>query len=80
MLNLIKLFEGSVCWFVIVLLSVVQDVYYVQIQFSCGCVGDCNVSGLICWECCYVDVSVWIEWDWVEMGEGIVVQVDLFNV
>ncbi len=80
MSNLIKLPEGSVCWPATALSSAAQDVHHAQTQLSRGRAGDRNASGMTRWERRYADVSAWIEWDWVEMGEGTVVQADPLNV
>lgn len=80
MSTLIKLPEGSVCWPATALSSAAQDVRHAQTQLHRGRAGERTASGMTRWERRYADVSAWIEWDWVEMGEGTVVQADPLNV
>ena len=80
MSTLIKLPEGSVCWPVAALSSAAQDVRHAQTSVHRGRAGERSVGGVTRWERCYADVSAWVEWDWVEIGESTVVQVDPLNV
>lgn len=81
MSTLIKLPEGSVCWPVAALSSAAQDVRHAQTSVHrTRSGGDRSVSGMTRWERCYADVSAWIEWDWVAIGEGTVAQADPLNV
>ncbi|MBW8843803.1 MAG: DUF4902 domain-containing protein [Burkholderiales bacterium] len=80
MSTLIKLPEGSVCWPVAALSSAAQDIRHAQTHLHHPRAGDRSIGGVTRWERCYADVSAWVEWDWVEIGEGTVVQVDPLNV
>ena len=78
MSTLIRLPEGSVCWPVAALSSAAQDVRHAHTRVNRR--GERGVSGLTRWERCYADVNAWVEWDWVEVGEGTVAQADPLNV
>jgi len=80
MSTLIRLPEGSVCWPVAALSSAAQDVRHAQTHVNRSRLGDRAVGGTTRWERRYADVSAWVEWDWVEMSEGTVVQADPLNV
>ena len=80
MSTLIRLPEGSVCWPVAALSSAAQDVRHAQTRVVRSTTGERSVRGMTRWERCYADVSAWVEWDWVEMDEGTVVQADPLNV
>jgi hypothetical protein len=80
MSTLIRLPEGSVCWPVAALDSAAQDVRHAQTCVNRPRDGDHAVSGVTRWERCYADSSAWVEWDWVELGKGTVVQADPLNV
>jgi hypothetical protein len=80
MSTLIQLPEGSVCWPVTALSSAAQDVRHVQTSVHRPRGGEHSVGGTTRWERRYADVSAWVEWDWVEIGDGTVVQVDPLNV
>lgn len=78
--TLIKLPEGSVCWPVAALSSAAQDVVHARTQIHRPRGGTRGVGGSTRWERCYADARAWVEWDWVEIGEGTVVQADPLNV
>jgi hypothetical protein len=80
MSSLIRLPEGSVCWPVSALSSAAQDVRHAQTRVVRSTTGTRTVGGMTRWERCYADVNAWVEWDWVEMDEGTVVQADPLNV
>lgn len=76
----IRLPEGSVCWPLAALSSAAQDVRHARTSVHRAHTGERGFGGVTRWERCYADVSAWVEWDWVEIGEGTVVQVDPLNV
>lgn len=78
--NLIRLPEGSVCWPVAALSSAAQDVVHARTQIQRPRGSTRGVGGSTRWERCYADARAWVEWDWVEIGEGTVVQADPLNV
>ena len=80
MSTLIQLPEGSVCWPVAALSSAAQDVRHAQTSVHRWRGGDRAAGGTTRWERRYADVSAWVEWDWVEIADGTVVQVDPLNV
>jgi hypothetical protein len=80
MSNLIRLPEGSVCWPVAALTSAAQDVRHAQTHLNRSPGSERGASGMTRWERRYADVCAWVEWDWVEIGEGTVVQADPLNV
>jgi len=80
MSTLIHLPEGSVCWPVAALSCAAQDVRHAQTQVHRARGSERRVGGSTRWERCYADTCAWVEWDWVEMGEGTVVQADPLNV
>ena len=80
MSTLIQLPEGSVCWPVTALSSAAQDVRHAQTSVRRLRGGEPAVGGTTRWERRYADVSAWVEWDWVEIGDGTVVQTDPLNV
>jgi len=80
MSTLIRLPEGSVCWPVAALSSAAQDVRHAQTRVVRSTTGERTVGGMTRWERRYADVNAWVEWDWVEMDEGTVVQADPLNV
>jgi len=80
MSSLIQLPEGSVCWPVAALSSAAQDVRHARTRTHRPRGAGRRVSGTTCWERCYADARAWVEWDWVEMSEGTVVQADPLNV
>ncbi len=80
MTTLIQLPEGSVCWPVAALSSAAQDVRHAQTHTHRSRGGERRLSGSTRWERCYADAHAWVEWDWVEIGEGTVVQADPLNV
>ncbi|MEO6278097.1 hypothetical protein [Roseateles sp.] len=80
MSTLIRLPEGSVCWPVSALSSAAQDVRHSKTRVVRSTTGERTVGGMTRWERRYADVSAWVEWDWVEMDEGTVVQADPLNV
>ncbi len=80
MSTLIQLPEGSVCWPVSALSSAAQDVRHAHTHVSRSRGADASVGGTTRWERRYADVSAWVEWDWTEISEGTVVQVDPLNV
>ncbi|RZL38579.1 MAG: DUF4902 domain-containing protein [Rubrivivax sp.] len=80
MSTLIRLPEGSVCWPVAALSSAATDVRHSRTRVVRVAGGASPTSGMTRWERRYADVSAWVEWDWVEMDEGTVVQADPLNV
>jgi len=80
MSTLIRLPEGSVCWPVSALSSAAQDVRHAHTRVVRTTGKEHAVGGMTRWERRYADVSAWLEWDWVEMDEGTVVQADPLNV
>jgi hypothetical protein len=80
MSTLIRLPEGSVCWPAAALSSAAQDVVHAQTRVHRLSRDGHPVGGSTRWERRYADVCAWIEWDWVEMAEGTVVQADPLNV
>lgn len=80
MSSLIQLPEGSVCWPAAALCDAAQDVRHTQTHMHRPRGSEVGVSGSTRWERSYADVCAWLEWDWVEMAEGTVVQADPLNV
>ncbi|MFG6431394.1 DUF4902 domain-containing protein [Roseateles sp. LYH14W] len=80
MTNLIRLPEGSVCWPAAALSSAAQDVRHAKTRVSCARAIDHCTGGTTRWERRQGDATAWVEWDWVEMGAGTVVQADPLNV
>ena len=80
MSTLIRLPEGSVCWPVAALSSAAADVHHTQTRVARASVGGPAVSGVTRWERRYADVVAWLEWDWVELGEGTIAQADPLSV
>ncbi|MFN3302095.1 MAG: hypothetical protein ACK44A_00060 [Roseateles sp.] len=80
MSTLIRLPEGSVCWPVAALDSAAQDVRHAQTRVNHARAADRPVSGSTRWERRYADIQAWVEWDWVQIGHGTVVQADPLNV
>ncbi len=80
MSTLIRLPEGSVCWPVAALDCAARDVRHAQTRVKPDRAGDRGVGGTTRWERSYADGEAWVEWDWVEMAEGTVVQADPLNV
>ncbi|MFG6441200.1 hypothetical protein [Roseateles sp. LKC17W] len=80
MSSLIRLPEGSVCWPVGALSSAAQDVHHAQTRIARGADNAPFLSGITRWERRYADMLAWVEWNWVEMDEGTVVQADPLNV
>ena len=80
MRSAIQLPEGSVCWPVAALSSAAQDVVHARTQTHAPRSSERQVCGTTRWERCYADARAWVEWDWVEMAEGTVVQADPLNV
>lgn len=78
--NPIHLPEGSVCWPVTALSSAAQDVRHARTSLHPPRAGDRAPGGLTRWERSYADVTAWVEWEWVQIGEGTVVQVDPLNI
>jgi len=78
--TLFQLPEGSVCWPVDALSSAAQDVRHAQTRLHRSRTVNRPVSGATRWERCYADGCAWVEWDWVAIGEGTVVQADPLNV
>jgi len=76
----IQLPEGSVCWPVAALCSAAQDVRHAHTRTHRARGTERRLSGTTRWERCYADSRAWVEWDWVEMAEGTVVQADPLNV
>lgn len=80
MSTLIQLPEGSVCWPVAALSSAAQDIRHAQTHTHRSRDSGRRLSGSTRWERCYADACAWVEWDWVEIGDGTVVQADPLNV
>lgn len=80
MSTFIHLPEGSVCWPVAALSSAASDVRHAHTRVGRAPAAAGAVGGMTRWERRYADVSAWLEWDWVEMDEGTVVQADPLNV
>ena len=83
MSTLIRLPEGSVCWPVAALSSAAQDVRHshTRVARTTNAAGDDRaVHGMTRWERRYADVIAWLEWDWVELGEGTIAQADPLSV
>lgn len=78
--NLIRLPEGSVCWPAAALSSAAQDVRHAKTRVSSARAIDHCSGGTTRWERRQGDATAWVEWDWVEMGAGTVVQADPLNV
>jgi hypothetical protein len=77
MSHLIRLPEGSVCWPLAALSSAAQDVRHAHTSIHHRVRGaEGGIGGITRWERRYADVCAWIEWDWTEMGDNTVVQVD----
>lgn len=80
MSTLIRLPEGSVCWPLAALDSAAQDVRHARTCVNPPRAGDRPVSGSTRWERRHADSKAWVEWDWVQIGQGTVVQADPLNV
>lgn len=78
--TLIQLPEGSVCWPASALSSAALDVVHSRTQIRRPRGNARGVGGTTRWERSYADSSAWVEWDWVEIGEGTIVQADPLNV
>ncbi|MCE4555825.1 DUF4902 domain-containing protein [Roseateles cellulosilyticus] len=76
----IRLPEGSVCWPVAALSSAAQDVRHAVTRVNQARVGDRCISGVTRWERRHANVVAWVEWDWVEMEDGTIVQTDPLSV
>lgn len=76
MSHLIRLPEGSVCWPLAALSSAAQDVRHARTSIHRARGTERGVSGVTRWERRYADMCAWVEWDWAEMGDSTVVQVD----
>ncbi len=80
MSTLIQLPEGSVCWPAAALSSAAQDIQHARTHTDRAQGRERRLSGSTRWERSYADACAWVEWDWVEMAEGTVVQADPLNV
>lgn len=80
MSTLIRLPEGSVCWPVAALDSAAQDVRHARTCVNPPRAADRPVSGSTRWERRHANSKAWVEWDWVQIGQGTVVQADPLNV
>ncbi|HEY8878034.1 MAG TPA: hypothetical protein VIN03_10750 [Roseateles sp.] len=78
--TLIQLPEGSVCWPVDALSSAARDVRHAHTSLHHPRASHRPLSGSTRWERCYADSCAWVEWDWVEIGEGTVAQADPLNI
>lgn len=78
--TLIQLPEGSVCWPASALSSAALDVVHTRTHIRRPRGSARGVGGTTRWERSYADTSAWVEWDWVEIGEGTIVQADPLNV
>lgn len=78
--TLIQLPEGSVCWPAAALSSAALDVVHSRTQIRRSRNASRGVGGTTRWERSYADSNAWVEWDWVEIGEGTIVQADPLNV
>ncbi|MBV8035671.1 DUF4902 domain-containing protein [Roseateles sp.] len=77
---LIQLPEGSVCWPAAALPGAARDARHARTQMHCSRGDERRASGSTRWDRCYADACAWVEWDWVEMIEGTIVQADPLNV
>jgi hypothetical protein len=78
--TLLQLPEGSVCWPASAMSSAAMDVIHARTQIRRPRGSVRGVGGSTRWERHYADATAWVEWDWVEIGEGTVVQADPLNV
>lgn len=77
----INLPSGSVCWPVAALGSTAQDVCHVATKIcSTDRGGERSASGSTRWERRLADANAWVEWDWVVLCDGVVVQADPLSV
>ena len=79
MSTLIHLPEGSICWPAAALSGAAQDVMHAQTVVRRARTGE-RCAGTTRWERRYADGCAWLEWDWVELDEGTVVQADPLDV
>lgn len=79
MSTLIHLPEGSICWPTAALSGAAQDVRHAQTLVRRARTGE-RSAGTTRWERCYADACAWLEWDWVELDQGTVVQADPLDV
>ncbi len=75
MTNLIHLPTGNVCWRVDALPTAALTLKPTRTGMSRG-----RASGTARWESRDGDAWAWVEWDWAEIGQGMVVQTDPFSV
>ncbi|WP_204265524.1 hypothetical protein, partial [Enterobacter hormaechei] len=74
MSTLIQLPEGSICWSAASLPAVALDVQHARTRVQRARTAGRRCSGSTRWERCFADGSAWLEWDWLEMDGGAVVQ------
>lgn len=79
MSTLIHLPEGSVCWPAAALSGAARDVMHAQTSVHRARAGE-RRAGTTRWERSYADACAWLEWDWVELAKGTVVQADPLGV
>lgn len=80
MSTLIQLPEGSICWSAASLPAVALDVQHARTRVQRARTAGRRCSGSTRWERCFADGSAWLEWDWLEIDGGAVVQADPLNV
>ena len=78
--HLIRLPEGSVCWPAAALSNAAEDVQHAHTRLSRPRSAKALAGGTTRWERRYADVHAWVEWDWVEIDVGTVVQADPLNI
>lgn len=78
--HLIRLPEGSVCWPVAALSNAAEDVQHAHTRLSRPRNAKALAGGMTRWERRYADMHAWVEWDWVEIDVGTVVQADPLNI
>lgn len=75
----INLPTGSVCWPAEALGSTAQDVRHAATRVSKATDGQ-RACGTTRWHGARPDALAWIEWDWVELCPGVVVQADPLSI
>lgn len=80
MSTLIQLPEGSVCWPAASLSAAARDVRHARTNVQRARAREGRSCGTTRWQRSYADGCAWLEWDWVEMAGGTVVQADPLNV
>jgi hypothetical protein len=84
MLQRIHLSAGSVCWPVAALTAAAQGVRHAQTRLHPPCAGNPATGGfaggVTRWGHRHAELDLWLEWDWMQLGAGTVVQVDPLGV